>query len=78
MFCNHRRTGGRGLMLAPPSTSLPFQSSSHHNWGEARLTTAAVNKAARGDPDLNMTEGELAVANWSSHSFRRGADKQAR
>eukprot|EP00966_Prymnesium_polylepis_P197518 4577101-Prymnesium_polylepis.1 len=25
-----------------------------------------------------MTEGELAVANWSSHSFRRGADKQVR
>jgi hypothetical protein len=45
---------------------------------KARLTTAAVKAAARGDPDLNMTESELAVANWSSHSFRRGADKQAR
>ena len=31
-----------------------------------------------GDPELEMTEAEIAVALWGSHSFRRGADKRAR
>ena len=59
-------------------TLMPVSSASLFDGVKARLTTAAVKAAARGDPDLNMTESELAVANWSSHSFRRGADKQAR
>ena len=41
---------------------------------------AKAGQVARefGDPELEMTEAEIAVALWGSHSFRRGADKRAR
>ena len=41
---------------------------------------AKAGQVARefGDPELEMTEAEIAVALWGSHSFCRGADKQAR
>eukprot|EP00966_Prymnesium_polylepis_P171469 3964405-Prymnesium_polylepis.1 len=48
-------------------TLIPVASTSLFDGVKARFTTAAVKSAARGDPDLNMPEGELAVANWSSH-----------
>ena len=44
----------------------------------SRLGSAALQAHAAGDPDVNMTEKELREATWTSHSFRRGADKQAR
>eukprot|EP00966_Prymnesium_polylepis_P315541 7291201-Prymnesium_polylepis.2 len=45
---------------------------------KARLTLAAHKARELGDPGLNMTQHEIDEADWASHSFRRGADKQAR
>ena len=59
-------------------TLMPVSSTSLFDGVKARLTAAAIKAHARQDPDLNMNETEMANANWSSHSFRRGADKQAR
>ena len=44
-------------------TLMPVSSASLFDGVKARLTTAAVKAAARGAPDLNMTESELAVVN---------------
>ena len=57
---------------------MPVSSTSLFDGVKARLNAAAIKAHARQDPDLNMSETEMANANWSSHSFRRGADKQAR
>eukprot|EP00966_Prymnesium_polylepis_P166604 3851317-Prymnesium_polylepis.1 len=51
---------------------MPVSSTSLFDGVKARLTTAAVRSAARGDPDLNMTEGELTVANWRLVPAGRG------
>ena len=42
------------------------------------MARAAQEARAAGSPQLNHTQQEIEEADWASHSFRRGADKQAR
>ena len=65
-------TEGRGQTLMPISSASLFEGVKH------RLARAAQEARAAGDPQLNLTQQEIEEADWASHSFRRGADKQAR
>ena len=65
-------TEGRYQTLMPISSASLFDGVKH------RLARAAQEARAAGDPQLNMTQREIDDADWASHSFRRGADKQAR
>ena len=65
-------TEGRYQTLMPVSSASLFDGVKH------RLARAAQEARAAGDPQLNMTQQEIDDADWASHSFRRGADKQAR
>ena len=64
-------TSGKNQTLMPVSSDSLFMGV------KTRLQEAATKARAMNDTDLNMTQTEIDEADWASHSFRRGADKQA-